>query len=446
MKKNLFVFSILFILISIFCSDTLWAQQEQSEEFKINIQLRPRAEYRNGLFTPILEGQKPAFFVAQRSRLGLNYSKNDKLKVGVSTQVVTTWGNDPQVQFTANNVSLYEAWAQLYFNPEWNIKLGRQVFSYDDERILGDLDWNNAARKHDAVLLSFQKIKFTANLALAYNQNAEKITSTSYDNILSQPYKGMEFLWMKYKFTDALAVSFLAMNLDIQNRIDSSISHLQTVGGNIFYKKQKLNIIGTYYYQKGNNPVKNSPSIKTDAWMAAVKVDYNFNKKFGMGIGSDYLSGSKMNSTSAKVNYFNPLYGTHHKFYGYMDYFYVSSPHKNVGLWDSYLNFKLNATEKLSGQLALHHFEAAAKIIDYSGAQANATLGNELDLTFNYQLMKDVKLSGGYSQMFTNNSMKYVKNISANQSMKGVQNWLWFTININPDVLILKTKAYKKLD
>jgi hypothetical protein len=446
MKKHVFISSILFILMNIFCSVTLLAQQEQSEELKINIQLRPRAEFRNGLFTPILEGQKPASFVAQRSRIGLNYSKNQKLRIGLSTQVVTTWGNDPQVQFTANNVSLYEAWAQLYFNPEWNIKLGRQVFSYDDERILGDLDWNNAARKHDAILLSFEKTKFTANLALAYNQNAEKVTSTFYDNLLSQPYKGMEFLWMKYKFTDALAVSFLGMNLDIQNRIDSSVSHLQTVGGNVFYKKQRLNITGTYYYQMGNKPVKNSSSIKTNAWMAAAKVDYNIDKRFGIGVGSDFLSGSNMNSTSAKVTYFNPLYGTHHKFYGFMDYFYVSSPHKNVGLWDSYLNLKLNATEKLSWQLALHHFEAAAKIIDYSGAQANATLGNELDLTFNYQVMRDVKLSGGYSQMFANTGMKYVKNVLANQSMKGVQNWIWLSININPDVLILKTKAFKKVD
>jgi hypothetical protein len=444
--KYIFIFTTAFIFLTLFCSGSLFAQQEQDEELKMNIQLRPRAEFRNGLFTPILEGQKPASFIAQRSRIGLLYSKNEKLKMGLSTQIVTTWGNDPQVQTTASEMSLYEAWAQIYFNAAWNIKVGRQVFSYDDERILGSLDWNNAARKHDAVLLEFGKNKFTANLALAYNQNAEKVTGTFYDNQLSQPYKAMEFLWMKYKFTDALSASVLTMNLDMQNRKDSSVSHLQTLGGNIFYKNKKLNITGTYYYQIGNNPLKNSPSIKINAWMAAAKVDYGIDKKFGVGIGSDYLSGSNMNSTSAKTTYFNPLYGTHHKFYGFMDYFYVSSPHKNVGLWDSYLNLKLNSTEKLSWQLALHHFEAAAKIIDYSGAQANATLGNELDITFNYQVMMDVKLSGGYSQMFADTAMKYVKNVLANQSMKGLQNWIWLSININPDVLILKTKAFKKVN
>ena len=431
--------SFLFLAIFTFCNQQLFAQNE-NEELKINIQLRPRAEIRNGLFTPILDGQKPATFVAQRSRIGFTYAKNNKLKIGLSTQVVTVWGNDAQVQATANDVSLYEAWAQLYFDPAWSVKIGRQVFSYDDERILGALDWNNAARKHDAALLAFEKNKLTANLAAAYNQNTEKVTGDFFDNSISQPYKSMEFLWMKYKFTDAFSVSALAMNLAFQNRIDSSLSHLQTFGGNLFYKKEKVNFTGTYYYQTGNNAQKNASSMKTNAWMVSGKVDYNFTKKFSAGIGSDFLSGKDMNSTSRNISFFNPLYGTHHKFYGTMDYFYVSSGHHNVGLWDSYLNVNVNSPDKLNWQLAFHHFESAATVIDYSGKKAGSYLGNEVDLSFKYAAMKDVNLLGGYSQMFTNTSMKYVKNILPGQTMKPVQNWVWLSININPDVLIYKSK------
>jgi len=429
----------LFLAIFALCNQNVFAQNE-NEELKINIQLRPRAEIRNGLFTPILDGQKPATFVAQRSRIGFTYAKNNKLKIGLSTQVVTVWGNDAQVQTTANDVSLYEAWAQVYFNPEWSVKIGRQVLSYDDERILGALDWNNAARKHDAALLAFEKNKFTGNLAAAYNQNAEKITGNFFDNSISQPYKSMEFLWMKYKFSEAFSASALAMNLGFQNRIDSSVSHLQTFGGNLFYKKDKVNFIGTYYYQTGNNPQKNASSIKTNAWMVSAKVDYNFTKKFNAGIGTDYLSERDMNSSSRNISYFNPLYGTHHKFYGTMDYFYVSSGHNNVGLWDSYLNANVNTSNNLSLQIAFHHFVSAATVIDYSGKKANSSLGNEADISFKYAVMKDVSLLGGYSQMFADKSMKYVKNILLGQSMKAVQNWIWLSININPDILIFKSK------
>jgi hypothetical protein len=437
--QKLITFLLFFSLIILY-TPHLFAQSE-NDELKINIQLRPRAEFRNGLFTPILKGQKPAAFIAQRSRLGLTYTKNKKLLIGLSTQVVTTWGNDPQVQAVANDISLYEAWAQLYFNPEWNIKIGRQILSYDDERILGALDWNNAGRKHDAVVLGFKNDKFQANLGGAFNQNAEKVNNTFFDNSNSQPYKAMEFLWMKYKFSDAIGMSIITMNLDLQSRFDSSVSHLQTLGGNVFYNKGKVNAMGTGYYQTGRNQPKNLSTVKTSAWMAAVKADYSFNKKFSLGIGSDYLSGRDMNSKSSNISYFNPLYGTGHKFYGSMDYFYVSSAHNNVGLWDSYVNINLNAAERLSWHFALHHFESAANVIDYSGSKASSSLGNEADISFNYKIMDGAKLSGGYSQMFTDPSMKYVKRILPNQEMKSIQNWVWLSININPDVLIYKFKS-----
>jgi hypothetical protein len=174
--------------------------------------------------------------------------------------------------------------------------------------------------------------------------------------------------------------------------------------------------------------------------MAAAKANFNFNQKVSLGIGTDYLSGRAMNATSSKITYFNPLYGTGHKFYGAMDYFYVSSAHNNVGLWDSYVNLNLNAAEKLRWQIALHHFESAARVINYSSGKAAAALGNEADITFSYMVMNDVKLSGGYSEMFTNPSMKFVKNILQSQKMKSLQNWIWLSININPDILVYKSK------
>lgn len=430
---------VLIFLLFISFTPSLFAQNEV-EELKMDIQLRPRSEFRNGLFTPILKGQKPAAFTGQRSRIGVTFSRNQNLEIRLSTQVVTTWGNDPQVQATANDVSLYEAWAKLNFNPEWSIKIGRQLLSYDDQRILGTLDWNNAGRKHDAALLAFEKNKFKANAAFAFNQNAEKVTNTFFDNGASQPYKAMELLWMKYQITKVWSASVLALNLSLQNRIDSSIAHLQTLGGNIYYNKDKLNISATYYYQTGRNPVKNTSTIKTNAWMTAAKADYMINDKVTLGIGSDYLSGRDMNSASSDISYFNPLYGTHHKFYGSMDYFYGSSGHDNTGLWDSYVNMQLNKAEKLSWQLAIHHFESAGAIYNFSAVKTSSALGNEADISFNYKIMKDVQLSGGYSQMFVNPSMKFVKGFSPNQKLKSLQNWIWLSINIHPEILIYKSK------
>lgn len=439
-RNNRILLACAFFSIITLSATNLKAQEKNSEELNLSIQLRPRAEIRNGLFTPILESQKSGTFISQRSRLGFYYSKNQYLKMGLSTQVVSTWGNDAQVQATANDISLYEAWAQLFFSKEWNLKLGRQILSYDDERILGALDWNNAGRKHDAALLGFEKNKLKANAGFAFNQNSEKTTGTFYDNLVSQPYKSMEFLWFRYDINPTLAFSLLGLNLGFQDRIDSSLSNLQTMGGNIFLKKNKFGATGTYYLQTGQNHSNNAPAKRTNAWMAAGKIDYNFNHSFSTSIGSDYLSGNNMHSTPTQNTYFNPLYGTGHKFYGSMDYFYVSSPHNNTGLWDSYINLNFKPTEKFTTQIAYHHFESTGKLVDYAGENANKSLGNEIDLSLGYAIMNDVKLTGGYSQMFTDKSMRYVKNIAPVSEIKSFQNWVWVSLNFNPQILLKSNK------
>ena len=107
-------------LLSVFILSTtkvIFAQQNNStdiqEELKIQLQIRPRAELRNGVFTPILQGEQPAAFISQRNRLGLIYSKGNQITTSITLQMLNVWGNDAQVQQTANNVSLFEAWVQM---------------------------------------------------------------------------------------------------------------------------------------------------------------------------------------------------------------------------------------------------------------------------------------------------------------------------------------------
>lgn len=430
----------LLIIISFLIGSTnkLSAQQlsSEKEELKLNIQLRPRAEFRNGVFTPLLISQDPASFVSQRNRIGLYYQRGNKIALGLQIQSINVWGKDPQVQQNANDMNVYQAWAELYLHPNMQLKIGRQILSYDDERILGALDWNHSGRKHDAALLKYQKDKFKTDIAFAYNQNSERTSGTFFNDSLSQPYKSMQMARLEFSPVNALSFSLILMNLDKQNRTDSLLSHQQTLGWNTILKKSKFSANSSLYYQGGRANSKTKPVQKTNAWMGSLSGNYTISKKISAGLGSDYLSGKDMDNTSSTVGSFNPLFGTHHKFYGHMDYFYVSSPHKNVGLWDSYINTSYKSSANTSYQLALHHFEAAGKIIDYKKAKADPTLGHEIDLSFQHQIFNDVKLTGGYSQIFNTNSMKYVKGIAENQKMKPAQNWIWLSVNIQPEILL----------
>src|SRR5688500_4606182 len=101
----------------------------------------------------------------------------------------------------------------------FTLKVGRQELVYDDVRLLGNLDWLQQARRHDAALLKFEHKGWTIHLGAALNQNAERKSNTIYNgtltgyvastNGMSAMYKSMEFLYVGKKLTFGNA-SFLA--------------------------------------------------------------------------------------------------------------------------------------------------------------------------------------------------------------------------------------------
>lgn len=82
-------------------------------------------------------------------------------------------GQDPQIDKNGRFI-LNEAWAKLDFGSGFFAKLGRQSLVYDDERIMGALDWNVAGRYHDALKLGYENTNNQLHLILAFNQNDEK--------------------------------------------------------------------------------------------------------------------------------------------------------------------------------------------------------------------------------------------------------------------------------
>ena len=142
---------------------------EKENEFTMSMQIRPRAEYRNGALTPRDEGVAPTSFINNRARLSMDYKRSD-LELKMSAQHVGVWGQDPQIEKNGRFM-LNEAWAKLNFGEGFFAQLGRQSLIYDDERILGGLDWNVAGRYHDALKLGYANKNNEVHLILAFNQN-----------------------------------------------------------------------------------------------------------------------------------------------------------------------------------------------------------------------------------------------------------------------------------
>ena len=405
---------------------------EKENEFSMSMQIRPRAEYRNGALVPRNEGQKAASFINNRARLSLDYKRSD-LEIKMSAQHVGVWGQDPQIDKNGRFI-LNEAWAKLDFGKGFFAQLGRQTLIYDDERILGGLDWNVAGRYHDALKLGYANKNNEIHAILAFNQNDEKTAGgTYYNSSIGQPYKNMQTVWYHYKADKIpFGASLLFMNLGLEtgNQLtqDSHTRYLQTMGTYLTYKNSGWNLDGAFYYQTGKN--KDAESVS--AFMASATAAYAFNKTWGMVVSFDYLSGNEEGSSKFKA--FDPLYGTHHKFYGSMDYFYASAFNKGFapGLIDGRLGARFRASAKVDMELNYHYFATATEV-DFK-EDLKKSLGSEVDYQINWSVMKDVKLSAGYSFMLGTKTMDAVKG----GNHKSWQDWGWVSVNINPKVFFTK--------
>ena len=92
---------------------------EKENEFSMSMQIRPRAEYRNGALFPRLEGQEAASFINNRARLSMDYKRSD-LEIKMSAQHVGVWGQDPQIDKNGRFI-LNEAWAKLDFGKGFSL-------------------------------------------------------------------------------------------------------------------------------------------------------------------------------------------------------------------------------------------------------------------------------------------------------------------------------------
>lgn len=416
-----YIFSTFIILI--FLADL---QAQDTRKLGVTLEIRPRSEFRNGAFTLRQADDDPAFFISQRSRLSLNYALED-LTLGFGVQNVRVWGESAQIAPNeGNNTMINEAWAAYQITDEWGIKFGRQALIYDDDRILGSLDWHQAGRWHDVLLLRYDDENWQVDIGAGYNQDAENILGNDYSSP-GNNYKSMQMLWAGKSIGEFHNFSLLVLNTGFEDLVDSKQNFMQTFGFNFYQVDEPLDFTATAYYQTGEN----AAGQEVKSFLAAIYGSLTLSENFALLAGTDYLSGNDMNDTETGVtNAFNPLYGTHHKFYGFMDYFYVGNPHMNVGLWDKYGGFRTAFSENFSIQLIGHVFNSTGDI--YSMAEnenLSSYLGTELDLTFAWTLSPAFKINGGYSQMLATESMEIIKGRGNHEKL---QNWAWLMLTAKP--------------
>ncbi|WP_119079568.1 alginate export family protein [Chitinophaga alhagiae] len=409
---------------SIFFSALCW--QNVKAQFSLSAQLRTRTELRDGQGGPLPAGAKPAVFTSQRSRLSAAYAI-PSLKLGLALQDVRVWGQDASTihrTTTADNngFMLHEAWAEVNLADSLQLKIGRQELVYDDSRLLGNLDWLQQGRRHDAALLKFRHSGWVMHLGGAFNQNKENAAGTVYNptppgNYPANTNGGQQYKSMEFLYVQKMGLSFLFLADQFSRYTTDSTgakqwqpsAHNRMTTGLFYTWKKRLTLAA--YYQFGHTPLGES----LGAALLSAAYRHPFHDRFSAEAGIDYTTGGNAG------NAFDPLYGTPHKFWGAMDYFYVASGFGNKGLQDYYLRGQYKPSSKWMIGVDVHQFFSAASY----------NFGMEADVSATCQLSKFVAVEGGYSHFRSTSHLAAAKNVADAQNS---HHWAWLSLNIKPEL------------
>jgi len=475
-------------------------------------ELRTRTEFRDGDGTLETKGNTPAFFTSQRSRITFDF-KGEHVLFHTALQDVRLWGQDASTINNAdgNKLSLHEAWAEIVLANRndsmfrhsavdyFAIRIGRQEILYDDQRLLGNLDWLQQARRHDAAVFKFLNNGWQTDLGIAFNQNtdafnyngtyytpanlapyvkdskgnlvptppgfiplvnAQGISSKSgtpatvgqaSSNGLYQDYKALQYVYGSKTFNKTkISALFLAdyfgkyINDSVKNIAGTDTGYIygknfnqkgvncRLTGGllvNSFLDpERKFIVTGGFYYQGG----RDKDGLKLSAFTSTFSISYT-RDGFLYALGWDYLSGNNSFSSSTTNHRFDPLYGTPHKFWGFMDYFYVGTGSPTGGLNDPYAKIRYEADkERFCVEVDYHYFRLGSDQKDIQGEAIRKYLGSEVDLVTSYALNKITALEYGFSVMAATHSMEYAKNITPG-TVNLTNVWSYLMITIKPE-------------
>lgn len=418
--------------------------QEEDNVFTLDAKFVTRAELRYGGFNPTDENEdgevKMAHFITGQYRLNLGYQRS-WLELKLSPQFAGVWGG------SSASISLAEGWALMKTKHGLFAKVGRQVLEYDDERILGYDDWAMTAPTHDALKLGYEGFGHKIHLILAYNQDAKNASiGGNYYSGGIQPYKSMQTLWYHYDTPRSIfGFSLLAMNIGMQGvKKDPPVTFYQQLFGTYVTIHPKYFLLeGAFYYQMG----KVEYGIPLGAFMGSGKFHFSTDEEmYSIYGGYDYLSGDKYFAIPPigmlglvrhdKIRGFSSIFGSHHDFYGAMDFFYMDSYVNNFtpGLQNLYIGCYVKPIKPLKIDVAYHFFAIATNL-----PNLKKPLGHEVELSISYSFANFVTLSSGYSFMIGTKTMETLQRIDKNRQL----HWGWLMLNVKPTILI-KAWADKK--
>jgi len=395
--KHLFkVLSLIAILALILMPALTWAEEKEGEcgdGACITGDFRWRMEHDGRDFNA---DTGPGSFSSLRTRINAMWHEGD-YQGYVQVQQFNTLGTGPGSDLS---LGIHRAMfgKENCLTEGGYLWLGRMTLTFGDERLIGAADWGMYGNAFDGILHGIKKDQYWAELfytKLAENYAGDvSVRDDAFYGLWGEytPLKLQAFVLGRKRAGQRPTDPTNWQNPDVRN----------TLG--IYYTNEYPMNIGTTFnfaYQMGTDKTLNNPPTTADvendiaAMMYALEVWYNlkdvtWSPTFGVGI--DAYTGDDP-TTPDKVESFDNLYWTGHKFFGYMDYF---TANQSTGMQDIFVKAKVHPKGEDSYlKLMFHIFSTSenyASAVDGSDATA---LGNEIDLVCGNKMGEMMNMEAG---------------------------------------------------
>lgn len=308
-KKNLLLLFFLFFIINVSAQQT----DSLSQQFSMNIEIRPRAEYTSNYILPPNDSIDPYFYITQRNRISMQYG-TEKWIIKSDLQEIHLWDQNNKAS-KVGSINFY----QLFFETKFksiNVRLGRQSILLDNGRLFSDAPWAQQGRAHEGIRIMKSSKYFSNDFFFLFTRKYSNEFDLAYSPVASNKYKYM--LVNNFNYNSFKELSFNSINVIdfLKNTTSDEMYTCVTTGGRIDFKKKNWYYTLNSYLQFGNN----SKGQKLLAYYLQPEIQLTL-RKLKWRFGAEIISGSSSTLSKNESGDFDVLYGVTWKFNGNMNIF-----------------------------------------------------------------------------------------------------------------------------
>lgn len=391
---------------------------------KLDLEIRPRAEFRRNFRLSQADSLDPELFVSQRHRLTLDFSSKH-LDVLASFQEIHLFGKGGTPS-TVANVGFYELLLQLKYR-KFSARIGRQRLLLDNGRIFSDAPWAQQSRAHEGIRIFYAGTKTQTDFSWMFGRTYSDRFDPMYSPVASHRYKYMLLHHLKSRIGERFTLTTI-LALDSFEDEDGNQHERMTTGGRLEYLTGRNYFTVNAFLQNG----KTLFGQTIHAYYLQPEFRHQI-RNTTVRLGTEILSGDDLSNPSEYFKSFVPLYGVAWKFMGNMNFFtrFPTDVHSS-GLVNPYLFILQRISSRLGARADSHLFFSQFPLVDSSKNQADQYLGSEIDLSLTFKPSPNWDLNFGLSFLFPTGSMVFLNKIKSATDMPV---WSYLMVSFHPDLL-----------